>query len=168
MSNLRKATAVLGLSVLAWAAVALPAGAVSSVGSGQYFTGVINGRDGNTTVPITIAMACVGPILPGQTGHPMGRQTLAVHQLFPPTSGSLGYTGRDSEIGVFFNAPPPASAGGRGATGTPVFTRYDSPKSLPTSVVLPCAGTGTVWFTPIPVVPPSRSASVPVRYVGQP
>jgi hypothetical protein len=32
---------------------------------------------------------------------------------------------------------------------------------------LPCAGTGIVWFTPIPVVPPSRTATVPVRYVSQ-
>jgi hypothetical protein len=39
---------------------------------------------------------------------------------------------------------------------------------LPTSLTLPCSGTGTVWFSPIPVVPPSRSASVPVDFVGQP
>jgi hypothetical protein len=67
---------------------------------------------------------------------------------------------------VFFTVPPPAAAQ-RPAT-TPVFTRYDRPRPLPTSVTLPCAGTGRVWFTPIAVVPPSRSATVPVRYVGQP
>lgn len=49
-----------------------------------------------------------------------------------------------------------------------MFTRYDRPQPLPTSLTLPCAGTGTVWFTPIPVVPPSRAATVPVRFVGQP
>jgi hypothetical protein len=58
----------------------------------QYFTGVINGKDGNTTTPITIRMACAGPIRPGQTGHPVAGQTLAVHQLFPLASGSLSYT----------------------------------------------------------------------------
>jgi hypothetical protein len=51
---------------------------------------------------------------------------------------------------------------------TPVFTRYDRPQPLSTSLTLPCAGTGTVFFTPIPVIPPSRSATVPVRFVGQP
>ncbi len=163
-----RVTGVLGVIVLVSSVPALPAGAAGTVGPKQYFTGVINGKNGNTAIPITIWMACFGAIRPGQTGHPMGGQTLAVHQLFPPaaTVGSLGYTGNDSEIGVFFNAPPPAAAGA--GTGTPMFLRYDTPQPLPTSVTLPCGGTGTVWFTPIPVVPPSRSAAVPVRYVGQP
>jgi hypothetical protein len=108
-------------------------------------------------------MACLGP---EETGHPVAGQTLAVHQMFPPVSGSLGYTGKDSKIGVFFNAPPPAAA--QPGTATPVFTRYDRPQPLPTSLTLPCSGTGTVFFAPIPVIPPSRSATVPVRYVGQP
>ena len=55
---------------------------------------------------MVIGMACVGPIKPGETGHPMPGQTLAVHQLFPPASGSLGYTGNDSEIGVFGTGVP--------------------------------------------------------------
>jgi hypothetical protein len=164
--TLLRASGVLGLAMTC-AVVALPAQA-GTVGPKQYFTGVINGKDGNTTTPIIIEMACAGPIRPGQTGHPVAGQTLAVHQLFPPAAGSLGRTGNDSQIGVFFGAPPPAPAGTRAAAGTPVFTRYDKTKPLPTSLTLPCAGTGTVWFTPIPVVPPSRSAAVPVRYVGQP
>ena len=45
---------------------------------------------------------------------------------------------------------------------------YDRTRPLPTSLTLPCSGTGTVWFTPIAVVPPSRSATVPVRYVAKP
>ncbi len=159
---------MLGLAaaaVLVAVAQTAPAQA-GPVGPKQYFTGVINGKPGNTTIPITIKMACAGHIHPGQTGHPLRGQTLAVHQLFPPASGSLGYTGNDAKIGVFFTAPPPAAA--QISTTTPVFTRYDRLKPLPTSLTLPCAGTGTVWFTPIPVVPPSRSATVPVRYVGQP
>jgi hypothetical protein len=64
---------------------------------------------------------------------------------------------------VFFTPPPAAPSPD---TGTPVFTRYDRPQPLPTSLTLPCSGTGTVYFTPIPVVPPSRSATVPVRYVS--
>jgi hypothetical protein len=167
--NLGRLSGILGLTVLAFALAGMPAQA-GTVGPKQYFTGVINGKDGNTTTPITIEMACAGPYRPGQTGHPVAGQTLAVHQLFPPaaTVGSLGQTGSDSEIGVFFSAPPPATAGIGAAAGTPVFTRYDQSQPLPTSLVLPCAGTGTVWFTPIPVVPPSQSATVPVQYAGQP
>lgn len=153
--------AVTGAGLAAGTAQASPAQATTTVGHKQYFTGVINGIDGNTTNPITIKMTCTGS---GQTGHPQAGQTLAVHQLFPPGSGSLGYTGKDARIGVFFKVPPPAVA--QAGTSAPVFTRYDRPRPLPTSLVLPCAGTGTVWFTPIPVVPPSRSATVPVRYVS--
>ena len=164
MRNLRRSAAVLGLTLVTCTAMGLPAAQAGPVGPKQYFTGVINGKDGNTVIPIVIRMACFGPILPGETGHPMAGQTLAVHQLFPPTpTGSLGYTGNDAEIGVFFGAPPPAAA-----TSTPVFTHYDRTKPLPTSLTLPCAGTGTVFFAPIPVIPPSRSATVPVRFVGQP
>jgi hypothetical protein len=168
--NLWRSSGILGLTVVAFAAVGPPPAQAGTVGPKQFFTGVINGKDGNTTTPIIIEMACNGHLRPGQTGHPLAGQTLAVHQLFPPTrtSGSLGRTGNDSKIGVFFNAPPPDADRSRSAAGTPVFMRYDKSKPLPTSLILPCAGTGTVWFTPIPVVPPSQSATVPVRYVGQP
>lgn len=161
MVSLRRSSGMLGLAAVAVIAVGLQAGPAQagSVGPKQYFTGVINGTDGNTTTPIPIRMACAGT---SQTGHPRPGQTLAVHQLFPPVSGSLGYTGNDSKIGAFFAAPPGAARAG--ATSR-IFTRYDSPKSLPTSLTLPCSGTGKVWFTPIPVVPPSRSAVVPVRFV---
>jgi hypothetical protein len=154
---------MLGLAAVAALAVGLQAGPAQagSVGPKQYFTGVINGKDGNTTTPITIKMACTGT---SQTGHPRPGQTLAVHQLFPPAAGSLGYTGNDSMIGAFFAAPPGAA---QADATSRTFTRYDSPRSLPTSLTLPCAGTGRVWFSPIPVVPPSRSAVVPVRYVSK-
>jgi len=166
MRYLWRTSAVAGLALAACVATALPASA-GRVGPNQYFTGVINGKDGNTIIPIVIRMACFGPIKPGETGHPEAGQTVAVHQLFPPSATpTLGFTGNDSEIGAFFNAPPPAGA--PIAATTPIFTRYDRPQPLPTSITLPCAGTGTAYFVPIPVIPPSRAATVPVRYVGQP
>ncbi len=163
MLSLRRSPGMLGLAAVAVIALGLQAGPAQagSVGPKQYFTGVINGKDGNTTIPIKIKMACTGA---SQTGHPLAGQTLAVHQLFPPASGSLGYTGNDSNIRVFFAAPPGAA---RADATSRIFTRYDSPKSLPTSLTLPCSGTGKVWFSPVPVVPPSRSAVVPVRFVSQ-
>jgi hypothetical protein len=169
MPWISRAVITVGLAILGTVALSLPAGAAAKVGPHQYFTGVINGTDGNTVIPISIQMACFGPLHPGQTGHPLGGQTLAVHQLFPPTTtdGTLGNTGDDSTIDVFFHAPPPGSA--PGATSDPTaFTRYDKTKKLPRSLTLPCRGTGTVWFVPIPVVPPSQSATVPVQFVSQP
>jgi hypothetical protein len=164
-----KVALALSLPLACVTAVALPAGAVSRIGPGQYFTGVINGNDGNTITPIPIQMACFGPLTQGETGHPLGGQTLAVHQLFPPTTaGSLGRTGKDSTIGVFFGAPPPAAAAAASKSSTVTFTHYDKSKGLPTSVTLPCGGTGTVWFVPIPVVPPSEAQAVPVVFESQP
>lgn len=168
MRTARNIGILLGLAVVATAVMAIPAGASQRVGPNQYFTGVINGHDGNTTIPIVIRMACFGAIKPGETGHPMAGQTLAVHQLFPPTSsgGSLGFTGKDSQIDLFFNVPPPAAGGT--LTTTPIFKYYDVTKRLPTSLTLPCAGAGTAYFVPVPVIPPSRAATVPVEFVGQP
>lgn len=170
MRHVRRIGAVFGLMILAGSVLALPAGATGTVGPNQYFTGVINGHAGNTVVPITIRMACFGPVRPGETGHPMAGQTLAVHRLYPPaaTAGSLGFTGKDAEIGVFFNALPPVTPSSAATGTTPIFHRYDVSKPLPTSLTLPCGGSGSVYFTPIPVVPPSRSATVPVEFVGQP
>lgn len=154
---------MLVLVAMVSVAGALPAGAASRVGPKQHFTGVINGTDGNTSTPIPIQVVCPGP---GATGHPQQGQTLAVHQLFPPSSaaGSLGQTGKDSKIEVFFNAVPPARSRARATAGSVVFRRYDKSQALPSSVSLPCGGTGTVYFTPIPVIPPSQSASVPVQF----
>ena len=164
MLNVRQAASVLVLSAVAIAGPAVPAGAASRVGPTQYFTGVINGIDGNTASPITIQMVCGGP---ATSGHPAAGQTLAVHQLFPPsTIASIGYTGSDAKIGVFFHAPPPATSGARRSSSSLIFVRYDKPVPLPTSLTLPCSGTDTVRFVPIPVVSPSRSASVPVQFVS--
>ncbi len=172
MKMVLRLAVVLSVSIVAMTAAARTAGAAHKVGPGQYFTGVINGTNGNTAIPIPIQMACFGPVKPGATGHPMGGQTLAVHQLFPPSvTGTLGRTGNDSTIGVFFGAPPPSArhgAGARAVSKTISFVHYDRTKGLPTSLTLPCDGTGTVWFVPIPVVPPSQATAVPVEFASQP
>ena len=155
---------MLGLAAVAVIAMGLKRLAqAGSVAPKQYFTGVINGKDGNTTKPITITMNCPGPLQPGQTGHPLAGQTLAVHQLFPPASGTLGRTGNDAEIGAFFAAPPGAAQAVPQAAYLPATTA-PSPR-LPRS---PCpapgrAGSGSPRsrWSPRPGRPSSPSGTWP-------
>jgi hypothetical protein len=80
------------------------------------------------------------------------------------TAASIGYTGDDAtSISAFFGPPPPAAT----ASGQVSFRKYGVPKAIPTSLSLPCQGTGEVTFLPFPEDPPtSRSASVPVQYAN--
>jgi hypothetical protein len=154
------------------ATVASRAGAAvtppTKVGPNQYFSASIKGQLGVGS-PATIHMACFGPLRPGQTGHPMAGQTAEVFR--PEVIVShLGFTGPDAtSISAFFNAPPPSPAAAS-ATGAVTFTRYAVPKKIPTSLVLPCAGTGNVYFVPFPGSPigAATDAVLPVTYVGQP
>lgn len=115
---------------------------------------------------MTILTTCVGPIHPGETGHPLGGQTVGVRLVPVPGSrtSSLGYTGnRGTSIGAFFGAPPPSPSGSSYVS----FTVYGT-KPIPTSLVLPCAGRGQVTFVPLPLQPPARTIAVPVAFAGQP
>jgi hypothetical protein len=73
-----------------------------------------------------------------------------------------GYTGSEAtSIGAFFGAPPPVENG----PGQVTFTKYGVTKSIPTTLNLPCGGTGQVTFVPFPQSPPSsRAATVAVEY----
>lgn len=132
----------------------------------QFFTAAVNGSTGERH-RVVVNVACFGAIHPGQTGHPMAGQSVAVHRVFTGTAGTtaLGYTGnRATSIGVFFGAPPP------GAAPAPTYInllRYGT-KGIPTSLLLPCAGTGQATFVPLPLDPSEHSIAVPVSFVGQP
>lgn len=137
------------------------------VGPHQAFTASVNGSTGEQG-RAAIAMACFGPIQPGETGHPMPGQTVGVKLVPAPSSSStaLGYTGdRGTSIGAFFGAPPP-NGDWQGASYVR-FTSYHT-MAIPTSLVLPCSGTGQVTFVALPLDPSERSIAVPVSFVGQP
>ena len=127
----------------------------------QAFFGLINGSDG-INGRVTINMACFGPVRPGQTGHPMSGQSVGVGQpeVIEGTFGNTGSSGRS--IGAFFGAPPPTAS-----SGSVTFHRYETRK-MPTSLVLPCSGSGTVTFVALPMSPSERSFGVPVNFAGQP
>ena len=63
----------------------------STIGPNQGFVGRVNGGFSK----VTISMACFGPVVPGQTGHPMSGQTLEVIPPPPVVYGGIhpGYTG---------------------------------------------------------------------------
>jgi hypothetical protein len=149
----------LGLSGLA------SAQASARVGPDQAFRALVNGRPGHPA-PVALRVACFGPIQPGQTGHPFAGQTVKV-LLGATTAAGAGFTGASAtSIGVFFGPPPPSASPG---TGLLTLARYGVARAIPTSLLLPCAGTGQVTFVPLPMSPPtSRAAVVPVRFVGQP
>ncbi len=140
------------------------------VGPDQYFAGLVNNNTGQYQ-PAVIRMACFGPIVPGEKGHPMAGQTLEVRYLghsTTPSAADIGFTGPyGSEIGAFFGPPPPTPMAAA-PSGPVIFRHYGVHQALPTSVLLPCFGSGVVPFIPIPVMGGSHEAVVPVRYVGQP
>ena len=161
MSRRRLAGTALVVSVIA-TGLLLPgvssAATHPKVGPHQYFAGSVNGSLGTST-PAVIKVVCPGP--EAQRGHPLSGQTVEV-RLAVATTRSVGYTGNDAtSIGTFFGPPPPTTTG----PGQVSFREYGVPKAVPTSLSLPCQGTGVVTFVPFPESPPiSRSASVPVQY----
>ncbi len=140
---------------------AVPAAATTGgpIGQDQAFVGRVNGSFHRAT----IAMACFGPVQPGQTGHPMAGQTLDVLSPLPPTAvGPIhpGNTGSATRIVAVL----------RGATPVVLarFTNYFQSKPIPTSAELPCAGTGVVRFVPKPASSTAKAAWVTVSFAGQP
>lgn len=146
------------------AAAASPAAADGGVvdpapiGPGNYFIGEV----GNTAGPAVIHMACFGPVVPGQTGHPVSGQTVKALPVVPPVSNADGYTGTAANsIAVTFGTPA--------STGTPIVLHYWAVSAqIPATLLLPCSGTGVVTFTPVPTSPTARAATVTVTFVGQP
>ena len=163
------AAAILGMLAVgvASSAGASPVAATGKIGPDQYFRGLVNASSGQP-YPAVIRMACFGPIRPGQLGHPFAGQTVEVQQV-PITAAAttdLGFTGPSgTEIGAFFGPLPPTPSQG----GSPViFQYYGVPEPIPTSELLPCGGSGTVAFVPLPLLPGGRVADVRVEFVGQP
>jgi len=158
--------ALVAVQVMVGAAVAgaQPPGG-GHIRPNQVFGALVNGKNGSAS-PVEIQMACFGPLKPGETGHPLAGQTVSVFQP-EAINGLFGNTGAHGrEIGAFFGAPPPGATPAAG--GPVIFHRYVT-KKIPTSEVLPCAGTGHVIFVPLPMSPGSENdVVIPVTYVGQP
>jgi hypothetical protein len=153
-------TSVAALIVAATAVPAVAGGVVdpAPIGPKNYFVGEVNGSTG----PATIQMACFGPVTPGQTGHPLAGQTVTAIPVADPTTTTAGYTGTAANsISVGFTSPA--------LSNLPIVLHdWAVSVAIPTTLILPCYGSGTATFTPVPTSPTARSATVAVTYAGQP
>jgi hypothetical protein len=152
------ATALILGSASAGAAVQ-PKG---KIGPRQVFIGLVNGESGISR-HAQIRVACPGPIRPGRTTHPLAHQPLKVTRPAAVAAG-YGFTGpRGTHINAYLGIPPSATDGG----GIASFAYYDTPKPIPTTLTVPCSGSGYITFIPFPRDPgKSRSFVVPVDYVN--
>jgi hypothetical protein len=170
-----KGRLLIGVCVLAAAIVLVAASAGAAippqgkVGPNQYFGGLVNGKN-DLAAPVLIRMACFGAVRPGQRGHPMAGQTVEVLRPEVIVVHHSGFTGKNANrIVAFFGPPPPTAVPPTPSASTVTFRKYGVNKAIPTSLLLPCSGTGTVYFVPLPMSPPkSHPATVRVSYVGQP
>lgn len=140
--------AVLGMSTAAAAVDPAP------IGPHQWFSGQVNGVTANAVITV----GCVGPVLPGQTGHPVSGQSVSVVPAPGAVTSNDGYTGEAADhVVVDFGAPA--------STGSATVLQYYGVKAaVPTSIELPCYGSGKVVFVPAPTSSTARTATVPVTY----
>jgi hypothetical protein len=132
--------------LIAGGAIATPAMADSGqVGPKQYFDGEVFSLTSASALDV-IQVACAGP---ATTGHPIAGQYVAAHQFFPPVTTTYGYTGNfgtEIDVNLIYSV-------GTITVVTPTFatlTYYDTNAEIPTSLTVPCSGTGVLEFTPSP------------------
>lgn len=113
----------------------------------QHFVGLVNGHDSQAVV----YTFCPGGIYQGETGPVAGGQTMSVER----RANALGNTGPFTQIYAWF---VPTSN-----SGTPTmlqFTTY-STEPIPTSIQVPCYGSGKVEFSSCPYLAPCAAGWVP-------
>lgn len=152
-TRLLAASGILVGVALATAPVA-NADVIVPIGPNQFFQGLVNGVQDNAQITV----ACPGPVSPGQTGHPVSGQTVSVTQV-PASTNTSGYTG---------SAATSIVAGFDTASSSAVrftFTAYGT-QEIPTSIYLPCSGSGALSFVPEPTSNTARSDVVKVTFVN--
>ena len=140
-----------GMTAIAPAALA---DVTSPIGPNQVFHGLVNGVHDKAQIRVV----CPGPAFPGQTGHPVSGQTIAVG----PEASSSGIGGYTGSAGTSVVAGFLASA----TTNMFRFTDYNAPQPIPTSILVPCSGTDKIRFTPEPTSSTARSDDVVVTFVN--
>ncbi|SRR6266849_5705785 len=148
-------TAALGVTLAAAASAApIPVQDPVPIGPNEYFSGFINGHPPGQAV---ITVICPGP---ATTGHPAGNQTIEVKTAQPTSTTDLGFTGSAGKR--ITAALSPSST----TTVLATFTSYFVPKKIPTSITVPCSGTGKVVFAPSPTSSTAKSAALTVTFLN--
>jgi hypothetical protein len=99
-------------------------------------------------------VACTGA---ETAGHPLPGQGVEVEQVYPPVTTTLGYTGN------FATGIDASLIWSRGTISVLVpvatLTSYGVKAAIPTSVTVPCSGSGVMSFAPSPDPDNSGTAS---------
>jgi hypothetical protein len=121
-----------------------------AIATNQPFLGLVNAKQPTATIEVL----CPGP---ANSGHPLADQTVAVSRA-PSAATSTGFTGSRGRSVV-------AGFGGPATNAQVTFSTYRS-RPIPTSLVLPCSGTGTVVFSPRPTSKTALASAVTVTYLN--
>jgi hypothetical protein len=124
-----------------------PANAGAQIRPHQHFIGLVNGTKRDSVV-FTV---CPDRISPGETGPVAGGQKMAVER----RAGGAGYTGPFAQIYSWF-VPTATSS----QPTMLEFTRYGVAQTIPTSIRVPCSGTGQVEFSSCPYLAPCAAGWV--------
>jgi hypothetical protein len=138
------------------AAAAAPAHAADPIGPNQYFEGLVNGQADQAIV----RMVCAGPVRPFQLGRPAPGQTVAVRRASASAPTAVGFTGSAAREIVAFFSPSASNA------PEVRLTEYGVAAAIPTSFLLPCTGTGRVFFSASPPSSTARPDAVAVTFVS--
>jgi hypothetical protein len=139
-------------------AVGLPSATAATVdpapiGPNQYFVGEVNGASANAVIQV----GCFGPVVAGETGHPVSGQYVDVLPGASSSSAGVGFTGSAADHVV-------VDFGGTSTTTPVTLTAYGVKAEIPAGLNLPCSGTGKVQFVPAPTSSTARTATVTVTY----
>jgi hypothetical protein len=137
----------LSATILLVAPVAATAGAGSPIKAGQHFLGLVNGSHKG----VVVTTVCPGPAGPKRTGPVAGGQTMSVRHV----RHGNGYTGLFDSVYAWFRP----AAGGPKPTQLH-FKTYGTTKAIPTSIVVPCGGSGAVVFSSCPYLAPCAAGWV--------
>ncbi len=144
-------TVLFGATVAGASATAEPGPSASTaIGAQQYFFGEVNGNHTNAVVQVF----CPGPIGGGRTGPPLANQNLGA--LLVNQGSNRGFTGQGARaiVATFLDD----------TSTRVVLGQYGITKPIPTSLQLPCGGTGVVRFAPAPRSQGQLADDVTVTY----
>jgi hypothetical protein len=125
-----------------------------------YFSGLVNGLPAQGQIQVVCATAAaVGHPAPGQSVEAVVASTVA--------GANAGYTGTAAHALTVQiateSANPVTPIGTVSLIG--VLTGFYENLAIPTTITLPCTGTGVVSFSPTPTSPTAQVATVQVKLV---